>query len=132
MSTRSKRFLTFLLCAVVVNNLGCTTTTHRVGPPQAPMDNHEIGKGENVLGAKIEHLGRVGASQAAMDDYGIEKHDYVLVRKANKDDSQIDRKRQNWRCRVARTVHASLMMYANPGFIPVYVADYLKRRKASQ
>jgi len=103
MSKRSKQFLTFLLCAAIVSNFGCTTTTHRVGASQAAMDNHEIGKG-----------------------------DYVLVRKANKDDSQIDRKRQNWRCRVARTVHASLMMYANPGFIPVYVADHLKRRKASQ
>jgi len=66
-----------------------------------------------------------------MDNHEIGKSDYVLVLKANKDGSQIDRKRRYSRCKALRKVHASLMMYANPGFIPVYVADYSKRRKAS-
>ena len=104
MGKRSAQFLTFLLCAAIVSNFGCTTTTHGVRPSQAEMDNHAIGKGDYAM-----------VSDANNDDFGI-----------------IYRKRQN-RVRFVRCrMHAALMMYANPHFIPVYVADYLKRRKASQ
>jgi len=57
MNKRSTQFLTILLCVAVISSSACTTTTHRVGP-----------------------------SQAAMDNYGIGSGDYVLVRYANKDD----------------------------------------------
>ncbi len=57
MTKRSKRFLTFLLCAAIIGSFGCTTTTHRVEP-----------------------------SQAVMDDYGTGEFDIVLVGYANKDD----------------------------------------------
>jgi len=46
---RSKRYLPILLCAAIVNNLGCTTTAHGVGPSKAAMDNYGIGKGDTVL-----------------------------------------------------------------------------------
>jgi len=44
MSTRSKRFLTFLLCAAIASNFGCTTTTHGVGPSKAAMNDYKIGR----------------------------------------------------------------------------------------
>jgi len=49
MSKRGKQFVTFLLCAAVVSNFGCTTTTHRVKPSQAAMDNYGLEKGDMVL-----------------------------------------------------------------------------------
>lgn len=129
MTKRSKRFLTILLCAAIVSNFGCTTTTPRADPSQVAMDGYETGIGDNVLvGAEIEELRRAEPSQAAMDDYGTGKSHSVWVRTAIRDDSRIDRKRQTRRCRVARVMHASLMMYANPSFVVVYLADYLKRR----
>ena len=44
MSKRSNRFLTFLGCVAIVGNFGCTTTTHRVGPSPAAMEDYEIGR----------------------------------------------------------------------------------------
>ena len=46
---RSKRFLTFLLYAAIVSNSACSTTTQRIGPSQAALDNYGIGKGDYVL-----------------------------------------------------------------------------------
>ncbi len=99
----SKRILVFLLCATTVGTIGCTTTTQGTGQSQ------------NVKGAYI-----------------VGNREEVLESTFTTDDSDIDRKKKVRRCKVVRTLHASMMIYANPGFIPVYVADHLKRRKASQ
>lgn len=84
MSKRSKRFLAFLWCAAIVSNFGCTTTTHGVGP-----------------------------SQAAMSDFGIGKGDNVLVRYANKDISQDNRKEPLKLCKVFFKVAATIVQLNN-------------------
>jgi hypothetical protein len=109
MSKRSKRFLTFLLCAAIVSNFGCTTTTHRIEPSQAAMGGFGIGKGSNELvGAEIvaledtdddsmfdkrtvfENPRRVGPSQAAMGDFGTGRGENVSVRYVKIGNPRID------------------------------------------
>ena len=49
MNKRSRRFLTALLCTAIFSNSACSTTTQRLGPTQAAMNNYGIGKGDTVL-----------------------------------------------------------------------------------
>jgi hypothetical protein len=49
MSKRRKQFLAFLLCAAIGSGLGCTTTTHRVGPSKVAMDKYEIGTNTDII-----------------------------------------------------------------------------------
>jgi len=104
MSKRGKRFLTFLLCAVIASSFGCTTTTHRVGPSKAAMNDYKIGR-----------------NTATINWYVNEDHPRIET-------IEIDPNQPSRRCRIARAAHASIMMYSNPGFVAVYIADYLKRK----
>ena len=49
MQHRYRKVLPIFLCAVLVGNAACSTTTQRVGASQAAMSNHGIGKGNTVL-----------------------------------------------------------------------------------
>ena len=99
MSKRSKRFLTILLCAGMVGNLGCTTTAHRLGPSRTAPDESRIGMNTEII-----------------NWYVNQGHPRVVPAQ------------QSRQCKVARRVHASIMMYANPGFAAVYLADYLNKK----
>jgi hypothetical protein len=98
MNKRSKRFLTIALCAAIVSNFGCATTAQKVEPPRKPLYVREIGPdGE------------------------------IVLRNVNVDVSRVDRTRQFSRCRVARVLHASIAIYANPSLAAVYIAEGLKQ-----
>lgn len=114
MSTQSKRFLTFLLCAAIVSNFGCTTTAQRVELSQAATYDFGIRKDNDVLvGAKIEDPQRDGPSQAAMGDFGIGKGDRETVRYVNMDYSQDKPKEKPRLCKVFFTVAATLVQLNN-------------------
>ena len=49
MNRQSGKFLTILLCAAIVGITACSTTTQRLGPSEAAMNNYGIGKGDTVL-----------------------------------------------------------------------------------
>jgi len=49
MSKQNKLFLSVLLCIAVVGNIGCTSTTYRVGASQGAMHSYGIGNGDSVL-----------------------------------------------------------------------------------
>ena len=97
MSNRRKPILTFLLCAAIISSFGCTSTTPKAGPSQATMAIHEIAQDGTVV-----------------------------VRNVTVDLPKVDRKRQDWRCKIAHALHASIMIYANPGLAAVYVTEALK------
>ena len=49
MNRRNRQFLTILLCTAFAGNSACSTTTQRLGPTQAAMNNNGVGKGDIVL-----------------------------------------------------------------------------------
>jgi hypothetical protein len=57
MSTRNKRFLTFLLYAAIVGSFGCTTTTYRSTPHTHTKTTQLIEPSEAVT--DIYHAGKI-------------------------------------------------------------------------
>jgi hypothetical protein len=104
MSKQSKPFLLILLCAAIANSFGCTTTAHTIEPSVAALENHEIEDGDNVLPVNLGEVHRVVITKVP----------------------------PNRRCKVARTLAASIAIFYNPGLSTVFVADHLKRRMASK
>ena len=51
----------------------------------------------------------------------------VVKRNITRDLPGGDRRRQTWQCKVARVLHASIMIYANPSLAPVYIAAAMKQ-----
>ena len=100
MSNRSKPILTFLLCAAIIGSYGCTTTTPKAGPTQTTMAVHEISQDGTVV-----------------------KRNITL------DLPKVDRRRPAWQRKVARVLHASIMIYANPSLAPVYIAAAMKNNR---
>ncbi|NOR36322.1 MAG: hypothetical protein GQ577_06195 [Woeseiaceae bacterium] len=114
MSTQSKRFLTFLLCAAIVSNFGCTTTAQRVEPSQGATYDFETRKGNNVpVGAKIEDPQGDRSLQAAMGDFGIGEGDNVPVRYTDKDNPKDNPKEQPRLCKIFYGVAATLVQLNN-------------------
>jgi len=100
MTKRSKRFLTILLCAAIVSNFGCATTAQKDEPPRKPLYVREIGPGGEIVLRNVN---------------------------VDVDVSRVDRTRQFSRCRVARVLHASIAIYANPSLAAVYITEALKQ-----
>ena len=97
MSNRTKPILTFLLCAAIISSFGCASTTPKEESPRKPLYVREIGPdGE------------------------------IVLRNVTKDVPQAPKKRPAWRCKVARVLHASMAIYANPSLAAVYVAEAMK------
>ena len=97
MNNRTKPILAFLLCAAIISSFGCASTTPKEEPPQATVPVYEI----------------------AQD--GI-----INVRYVNQDVPQAPKMRPGWQCKVARVLHASMAIYANPSLAAVYVAEAMK------
>ena len=97
MSNRRKPVLTFLLCAVIICSFGCASTTKKAEPRQTTMPAHQIAQDGTIVTR------------------------YITV-----DLPKVQRKRPAWQCKVARVLHASLAIYANPSLAAVYVQEALK------
>ena len=97
MSNRSKPILTFLLCAAIIGSYGCTTTTPKAGPTQTTMAVHEISQDGTVV-----------------------KRNITLEL------PKVERRRPAWQCKLARVLHASIMIYANPSLAAAYITDAMK------
>ena len=97
MSNRTKPILTFLLCAAIISSVGCASTTPKATPSQTTRPVYEIAQ-----------------------DGTLE------VRYVTEDVPQARKKRPAWGCKVARVLHASIAIYANPSLAAVYVAEAMK------
>ena len=97
MSNRTKPILTFLLCTAIIGSFGCASTTPKAEPPQATRPVYEIAQDGTIN-----------------------------VRYVNQDVPQTPKKRPGWQCKVARVLHASIAIYANPNLAVTYVAEAMK------
>jgi len=97
MSNRTKPILTFLLCAAIISSFGCASTTPKAEPPQ---ETRPV--------------------------YSIAQDGTIEVRYVTDDVPQTPKKRPGWQCKVARILHASIVIYANPNLAAVYVAAAMK------
>ena len=97
MNNRTKSILTFLLCAAIISSFGCASTTPKAESPQATRPVYEIAQDGTIN-----------------------------VRYVNQDVPQTPKMRPGWQCKVARILHASIVIYANPNLAAVYVAAAMK------